>query len=306
MTARVGDGSDDAGGSARERAPDLAELGDVLASVGLDSSRIEPVLGGWASWTFQVDGTRIVRFPRTEVVAHAARRELALLPELADHVSFAVPRPTHQGAWRGRPFFAYRRIPGRALLPSDDSPGVRRALARMLAELHGFPVERAAHLIGVGDPESSWRQRYEELWPEVAGKVLPLLEDRLADDVRQGYDDFLAMPFEFPHCLVHNDLGPEHVLLDDVDGQAPSGLIDFEDSWIGDPVIDVVPLAAILGPTASAALLAGRDVGGRVTDRMWFYRWMGSVHAILYGVDEDEEGERRAGVEQLRRRIAAR
>lgn len=72
------------------------------------------------------------------------------------------------------------------------------------------------------------------------------------------------------------------------------------------PVVDVVPIAAVLGAGASGALLAGRDVGDRVGDRMWFYRWMGSIHAVRYGVDEDRPDVRRAGVHELRRRIAAR
>lgn len=197
----------------------------MLAGVDLDASRIEPVLGGWASWTFDVDGTWIVRFPRNKVTANAVRRELALLLELAEHVSFAVPRPTHRGAWRSRPFFTYRRIPGRGLRRTYASPAVARVLAKMLAELHGFPVDQAALLLEAGDPDHAWRRRYEELWPEVAEKVLPLLDGQLADEVRRSCDGFLAAPLDFPSCLVHNDLGPEHVLLHGVDGREPSGLI---------------------------------------------------------------------------------
>lgn len=141
---------------------------------------------------------------------------------------------------------------------------------------------------------------------EVEAKVLPLLDDRLGDEVRRGYDRFLAMPFDFSPCLVHNDLGPEHILLDGAGDHEPAGLIDFESSWIGDPVIDVVPIVAVLGADTLDTLLAGRDVGDRVEDRMWFYRWMGSVHAVIYGVSEDEPEERRAGVRELRRRIATR
>jgi aminoglycoside phosphotransferase (APT) family kinase protein len=41
--------------------------------------------------------------------------------------------------------------------------------------------------------------------------------------------------------LVHNDLGPEHVLVDE-ETTLPIELIDFESAWVGDPAIDFVGL----------------------------------------------------------------
>ena len=279
-----------------------AQVRSALRRVGLEPERIRAVPGGWANWTFELDGERIVRFPRTDAVALATHRELVLLPELASSVSFSIPEPERVASLGDRPFFTYRRIAGRPL-SSGGAPGVAAALGSMLAELHAFPVGRAAELLRLGDPARVWQDRYEDLWETIARVALPELPADLADEVRRRYADVVERPPAFPVCLVHNDLGPEHVLLDESTG-APSGLIDFEDATVGDPAVDVTPLVATLGERALPALGHDRDLGDRLLDRLWFYRWVGSLHAVIYGVTAGVEAERLGGIRELRRRIA--
>jgi aminoglycoside 2''-phosphotransferase len=279
-----------------------AQVRSALRRVGLEPEHITSVPGGWANWTFELDGERIVRFPRTDAVALATHRELALLPELATSVSFAVPVPERIASLGDRPFFTYRRIAGRPLT-GGGAPDVAVAIGAVLAELHAFPVDRAAQLLRLGDPARVWQDRYEDLWETIAQVALPELPADLADEVRRRYAGFVEHPPAFPVCLVHNDLGPEHVLLDESTG-APCGLIDFEDATVGDPAVDVAPLVGTLGHRALPALQHGRDLGERLLDRMWFYGWVGSLHAVIYGVTAEVEAELVGGIRELRRRIA--
>ena len=279
-----------------------AQVRAALRRVGLEPGRIRAIDGGWANWTFELDGERIVRFPRTDAVALATHRELALLPELAPSLSFSVPVPELVASLGDRPFFAYRRIDGRPL-SSGGAAGIASRLGAMLAELHAFPVGRAAQVLRLGDPARVWQDRYEDLWEAIASVALPELPADLADEVRRHYAGFVERPPAFPVCLVHNDLGPEHVLLDGSTG-APCGLIDFEDATVGDPAVDVTPLVATLGEQALPALRHDRDLGERLGDRLWFYRWVGSIHAVIYGGTAGVEVERVGGVRELRRRIA--
>ena len=279
----------------------------ALRRVGLgEPAVVTPILGGWANWTFDLDGTTIVRFPRNDSVALATHRELSLLPELAAAVAgvFEVPTPTHVATWRDRPFFAYPRLDGTPLPAADDrsTAAAPRLLGEALSALHAFPVERAAHLLRLGPPESVWRHRYEDLWEVVAGVALPEMDTALADEVRRRYHQLLDDPPAFPPCLIHNDLGPEHVLLRPHD--PPVALLDFEDASVGDPAVDLTPLVAFLGADGLPALVAGRDLGDRLPERLSFYRWMGSVHAVIYGVTEGVEEERTGGLAELRRRLA--
>ena len=157
-------------------------------------NEVSPIGEGWANWTFLVDGTLIVRFPRNAEIADATRRELRLLPELGRHVSFAVPIPKMVGEWAGQPFFAYEHIKGRPLSPDDLS--IATAIGRLLEELHSFPVTRVAEILGAPAPAVAWRERYLELWPVVEQFALPELDQSTADTVKSSYSHMVEHPPE--------------------------------------------------------------------------------------------------------------
>jgi aminoglycoside 2''-phosphotransferase len=147
----------------------------------------------------------------------------------------------------------------------------------------------------------AWRAHYEDVWPLVEEVALPELDAALADRVRRNFNEMVGSPPEFPTCLIHNDLGPVHVLVGSKGH--PVGIIDFEGAWLGDPATDFAPLVAYLGSDSLSPLLAGRDGGERLHERLRFYRWMGSIHAIIYGVREGIAEERIGGVQELGRRL---
>jgi aminoglycoside 2''-phosphotransferase len=214
---------------------------------------------------------------------------------------FRVPNPEFVGTWNGWPFFLYRKIPGRPITPVDCA-AVAADLAHVLQDLHSFPTTEAARLLGVEATTAAWQQRYRDLWPTISEAVLPRLARDLRDQVNRGYQDFLDIPLDFTPCLVHCDLGPDHILLDEATGQF-TGLIDFEDATVGDPAIDMLWLYRMSPPGAKRVLLGSRDWGSDLPRRMWFYNWMGSVHAILYGVLQDHPTEMTDGLAGLKLRI---
>jgi aminoglycoside phosphotransferase (APT) family kinase protein len=280
------------------------EVRTALHRVGLDPVSIRAIPGGWANFTYDVDHEFIVRFPRTDAVAIATQHELQLLPDLAPRLSFAIPVPTHVSTWRDRPFFAYRRIDGVAVGPDDIPDCLAATMASILRELHAYPVERAAKLLNLGAAERAWEHRYEDLWSRISEIALPEMELDLAETVKRRYAAMLDDPPDFPVTFVHNDLGLEHVLVGER-SREPVALIDFEDATVGDPAVDFVPLVAAIGRHALPELTADRDLGERLQDRLHFYRWMGSIHAIIYGITAGREYERAAGLTELRRRIGA-
>ena len=143
---------------------DVAAARRALATAGFSATRIEPILGGWASWTFELDGELIVRFPRTDEVVEAMHREMRLLPALAEWVSFRVPMPLYvTDDW-----FVYEKIPGREFEKGDDAVGV----LAMIDELHSFPVERATALL----QRPAWGWYLHDQWPIFEAAVLPLSE----------------------------------------------------------------------------------------------------------------------------------
>ena len=92
---------------------DSQDAVSALSSVGITPVPVEPILGGWAYWTFDVGSRFIARFPRNDEIAEAAVRQIAILPALSNEVSYLVPIPSRIGVWLDRPFMVYSRIPGR-------------------------------------------------------------------------------------------------------------------------------------------------------------------------------------------------
>lgn len=281
---------------------DNATVHELLDQLGLAANTMLPIEGGWDSWTFDVlatDGSRwIFRFARTPEVAAGQAREARLLPELSRRVSFGIPVPRFAGEWQGHAYVGYAKILGGPISDGDDwTP-----LAGMLRELHGFPAEEAARLLGREASTAAWRSDYVDLRREFDAGAIPALDAELAAAVRQEYDDFLNGQFDFAPTLVHRDLGAEHVMVDP-DTRRPVGLIDFGDAAVGDPAIDFVGALVTVGDAATRELIAAY-AGPISWERMRFYWWLGSLHAVRYGVDTGNQEILDDGISGLRERLA--
>jgi aminoglycoside phosphotransferase (APT) family kinase protein len=81
--------------------------------------------------------------------------------------------------------------------------------------------------------------------------------------------------------LVHGDLGPEHIRVVD---ERIGGVIDWGDSCVGDPALDLAWTTLGAHPAfAKAVLTAYRpDEGQRARARDWHL--LGPWHEVLYGL----------------------
>jgi aminoglycoside phosphotransferase (APT) family kinase protein len=274
---------------------DAAEATSVLRRAGFEARSVRAVGDGWDHDTFEVDGTWIARFPRRDGVARAFEGELRLLPVLADALPVAVPRPQrceHDG-WV---FGVHRKIPGVPLRPGAVEPVV---LADAIRALHAFPRARACELLGCEGTPEEWHRVFASHREDFDRRVASLLDEALVLAVHAGFDAFASATFE--PVLVHNDLGPEHILVH----EDAVGFIDFGDASVGDPAVDFVGLWLCLGPRDTEAVAEAYGVidPEAFFDRVRFYAWMGAVHAIWYGLDEGDEEEVTDGIEGLRARL---
>jgi aminoglycoside 2''-phosphotransferase len=282
---------------------DAAEARGVLArSSGARPAEVVAIGDGWDHDTFLVDGDLIVRFPRRDENVDGLRRELRLLPALADHLLYGIPRPSVTGEHDGRPFAGYPMIAGREVEPEDlEDEALRASLADAIRALHAFPVDTARGLLGVAGTVEEWREIYRDIRVRFDEEVAHRVPPHVARAVRSSFEAFDAN-VSFDPVLVHRDLGLEHVLVDTASG-AVTGIIDFGDATVGDPVIDVVGVWNAAGRTVTLELARrlGYDDAAAI-ERMWFYAWMGSLHAAFYGLEiGDEELVADACVELARR-----
>ncbi len=269
-----------------------------------------PILDGWSSLVLEVNGELIFRFPRRPEIVAALEKEMVLLPELARSLPVAVPRFEFIG--RGGveadwPFVGYRKIDGRplgsALLASTDTGRLARDLAQVLSALHRFPVERAVQLRVPPAGPQDWRQEYRRLYAWTQRQVLPLLPPALRDRAAALWEGFLEEEdnFHFQPVLIHRDLAGEHILCD-ADRGAVVGIIDWEDTAVGDPALDFVGLLCDAGPELAAQVLA--DYQGQVDPTFWqrmaFYARICPVYEIQFGLAIGDEEHLRHGLEGLR------
>ena len=263
--------------------PDLRVAACRYLSEGLDSS------------VWEVNDLLVFRFPKRAEVGEWLRREISLLPALAEALPVPIPRFSHialAGAPTdpALPFVGYTRLDGVFLdrapeLLHTASPLVPQ-LADFLRALHAFPLDRA---VACGVPLGSWAA-WVAHWHSFAARAMrpddPAHDAATSAWVAATRDTFLAEldAAECPVALLHHDLATEHILATPT-GDRISGVIDWGDVWIGDPAMDFAGFAASYDAATLDALLRAYgpvDVGFR--RRANWYARLGPFHLLYFGL----------------------
>lgn len=107
-------------------------------------------------------------------------------------------------------------------------------------------------------------------------------------------------------AFCHNDLGTEHILVEPR-SDTISGVIDWTDAAIADPVVDLALIYRDLGPEVLDLTL--ESYGGRFDDvdreRAVFYAGCSLLEDIAYGVRTGADRYLEAGLAHLGRTFGA-
>jgi len=172
--------------------------------------------------------------------AHDMGREFRILSKLSQAWPKA-PKPVahcEDPEVLGAPFYLMERLRGvivRTELPSGFPLGaICNSFVETLAELHGLDADE----VGLGDlgkPEGynqrqvlGWSKRYENAQTEPAKEI-----DELGAWLRA------RIPSESGAALVHNDYKLDNVVLAENDPSRIIGVLDWEMSTLGDPLMDL-------------------------------------------------------------------
>ncbi|WP_041733326.1 phosphotransferase [Conexibacter woesei] len=232
-----------------------------------------PLDDGWDSQATLVDGRWIDRTPRRAEVTPRLRAEVRLLGWLAPRLPLAVPRPFVVGE---QPL-----VVRHALVPGEPAPELTAAHGRELgAFLHALHASDAAEAVehDAPGPAAALAERRAEL-ERMRTVVLLLLPAARRGDGDALLDAIAQLPAA---ALVHGDLGPEHVLVQD--GRL-SGVIDWSDAHVGDPAIDLA--WTLHGATSAfASALAERyGVDAELRARALLWHRLGPWYEVLHGVE---------------------
>jgi aminoglycoside phosphotransferase (APT) family kinase protein len=253
---------------------------------------------------YEVNGELILRKSKEAELAirgESTRREAALLAVVSGLSTLPVPEPIFADVEAG--VIAYFKLPGLPLMehPVAEPARLAASLGGFLSRLHQAPVEKMEELAPRDTyPPTAWREDAERDYREIAEHV-PRAAQRLVEDFLGRTPP--AEPRAVAFC--HNDLGAEHVLVD-VEANAVTGVIDWADAAIADPVHDFARLYRDLGPDFRDLMLAHYE--GRWDDadreRADFYARCSLLEDIAFGVETGAHPYAKNGLARLARTFA--
>jgi aminoglycoside phosphotransferase (APT) family kinase protein len=246
---------------------------------------IEPLGQGLDHSAYLVDGHLVLRFAEGEGAAAEVEREARLLEFVAAISPLPVPRPTIVAA-ESR-CLGYERLPGVPLIGLAEADRARVAeqiateLGAFLASLHAVPHAEVEALVEPDDqPPADWLAE--------AARDFEAITPAIPPRHRGAVERFLAAPAPPPAeqlVFSHNDLGVEHVLVDQTT-LSITGIVDWSDAALTDPAYDFGLLFRDLGPPALEAAIAG--YGTAVADlerRAHFYAGCSLLEDLAYGIE---------------------
>ncbi|ULL19893.1 aminoglycoside phosphotransferase family protein [Paenibacillus sp. H1-7] len=229
---------------------------------------VESLGEGFRNYAILVNGEWVFRFPKSQQGADELNKEIQLLPLLVGCVKVSIPQFVYIGRQSdGSPFVGYRKVQGEIL--GEDGMNtlldyVKDRFALQLADfmnvLSSFPVEIALH---AGVPIRNPMKEILLLKEAVEQQAFPLLNDSLRDYLTLRFQSYLKHPgfHRYTPALIHGDLSPDHFLLDP-HLTSLTGIIDFGDAAVSDPVYDYVYLLEDCGEPFTRQVMACRGEVG--------------------------------------------
>jgi len=265
----------------------------------LNISKFNRISGGWASDTFEVNEKYIFRFPRLAPSKSNLRKEIRLLPALAQTLNFKVP--DFEFVNEDVPYVGYKKIEGIQINKCDlDSDELAKDIAQCILQIHGFPRKRA---LEKSVQEIDWYRNYTNFYEKIQNECFQYLDEAVQKNASALFESFLGEKenFTFVPKFIHQDLSAEAHILCDFKTNRVVGIIDWEDACIGDPAIDFTGILWDCGEKFAEQVIRhygklGGVLDGSFRDRNRFYRNIGSFHEILYGLEIESSEQIMKGV----------
>lgn len=240
-------------------------MSDVVAAQfpDLAGAPVRRFGAGWDNELYTVGSDWIFRFPKRAERVPWLTREIRIMAVVGGALGRAVPRFERIGVPSQifpYPFVGYHPLPGVGAdqSPVTDLPGLAGDIGALLSRLHRIDASQLP-----ATPDGWEREPWQVLRAEVAaaaGVIRPLLPAALLTRAAPYLAGDVIEPQQDGPCrFVHNDICPDHVIVDPATGRL-TGLIDFTDAMTGDVVLDFVGLIGIGGYEFIAQAAASYDL----------------------------------------------
>ncbi len=280
----------------------------------LKITSIELLGQGFDNMAFLVNQEFVFRFPRRDTAITFMENEIALLPFIADHVSFPLSSPCFVGEPSElfpAPFAGYKKLSGTPLSYSparliDDSL-YAKTLASWLKELHRIPVLAGHRAVLKGDL-SIKLQVVKGL--EKSKKNLMTYRSYFLDAGFSERELFYAIAilqqYNFDQdkkvAFVHGDLYSKHVLVDPQQGTL-AGIIDWGDIQIAHPGLDLSVACMLFSSRALARFWEAYGADNEEKARALFRAFNHPIMLLPYCYEHKEENLKKWTILALKRAI---
>lgn len=217
----------------------------VTAAFGVTEADL--IGSGWESTIYALGKTQILRIPRPEVVSEEKLRAQAALLEKLPHLPFAVTTIREIGRIEGQLYVIEDRIAGQSMSTLLRTLSGERRAAAFQAFLAAAEAMSAVSAPGeaYGDLLSDNPRRCEKWSDYLTDRVRVAAQDEVLaaavpglDEIAERYIARLEDIPDPPKCIVHGDIYPANVMMND-DLQV-TGLIDFSfTTRVGDHLMDL-------------------------------------------------------------------
>jgi aminoglycoside phosphotransferase (APT) family kinase protein len=214
----------------REQFPEFSELS------------IQPVkVQGHDNRSFRLGEAMLIRMPTGEAYALKVPKEQKLLPQIAPHLTVAIPVPLKLG----RPsnaypfnFSIYQWLDGESAnqiqIDPNNKEQIALALATFLKELQGIDTKEGP----APGQHNWWRGDHVSVYDQQARRQIATLKDIIDSHKALAlWENALSSRWCKNPVWIHGDLAIGNILINE---GTLSGIIDFGGIGIGDPACDLV------------------------------------------------------------------
>jgi len=262
---------------------------------------------GWDNTAWLAGENVAFRFPRREIALPGILREIAVLPQIAPRLPFAIPDAGYPGApsdlfpW---PWFGSRLIPGHEIhehggLRDDCRRQIAHDLGVFLGTLHRLRVPDDADL----EVDPNGRADMSARVPRTRLSLLELDPSGTLGARAAGILDAAEnLPLTDDLVLAHGDLHFRHTLINERGGLA--GIIDWGDTCLSAAGIDLSLYWSLLPPPARAAFhSAYGEISEETLVRARVLALSLSALLALYGRDQKMSGVEREALRGIERTL---
>lgn len=266
---------------------------------------------GWDNVVYLVDERWTFRFPRREIAVAGVRREIDILPRLAQHLALPIPVPHFVGVpteaftW---PWFGAEHIAGTEVAVAGPHDEERAELGQQIGEfLRDLHDPGLARRVGDGLPVDPMRRADMPFRVDATRRRLEELSAaRLWEPTAETdalLHDAAGLPPSPRTVVVHGDLHARHVLVDPA--ARATGVIDWGDVCAGDPSVDLsLAFGAFVGEARAAFFDAYGQIDGLTELRARVIAVFVAAALLAYADDQRLAPLRADSLRSLERAIA--